>query len=127
MEKFGPHIAKYAQDVANVQPTVVTASANAAKALSELANNLPNTGGLVSWFTGDNDIGAFGQSLEKFGQSFAGYYNSIAGIDTALLDAVIVELGKLVDMANGISGVQWVRICLIFWRLDAPGKGDVGG
>lgn len=106
LEKFGPHIAKYSQDVSGVQPEVVTASANAAKALSELANNLPNTGGLVSWFTGDNDIGAFGQSLEAFGQSFAGYYNSISGVDTALLDSVIVELGKLIDLANGISGVD---------------------
>lgn len=127
LEKFGPHIAKYAQDVANVQPTVVTASANAAKALSELANNLPNTGGLVSWFTGDNDIGAFGQSLEKFGQSFAGYYNSIAGIDTALLDAVIVELGKLVDMANGISGVDTSGFTRFASDLTTMGNNGIDG
>lgn len=127
LEKFGPHIAKYAQDVANVQPTVVTASANTAKALSELANNLPNTGGLVSWFTGDNDIGAFGQSLEKFGQSFAGYYNSIAGIDTALLDAVIVELGKLVDMANGISGVDTSGFTRFASDLTTMGNNGIDG
>lgn len=127
LEKFGPHIAKYAQDVANVQPTVVTASANAAKALSELANNLPNTGGLVSWFTGDNDIGAFGQSLEKFGQSFAGYYNSIAGIDTALLDAVVVELGKLVDMANGISGVDTSGFTRFASDLTTMGNNGIDG
>lgn len=127
LEKFGPHIAKYAQDVANVQPTVVTGSANAAKALSELANNLPNTGGLVRWFTGDNDIGAFGQSLEKFGQSFAGYYNSIAGIDTALLDAVIVELGKLVDMANGISGVDTSGFTRFASDLTTMGNNGIDG
>ena len=127
LEKFGPHIAKYAQDVANVQPTVVTASANAAKALSELANNLPNKGGFVSWFTGDNDIGAFGQSLEKFGQSFAGYYNSIAGIDTALLDAVIVELGKLVDMANGISGVDTSGFTRFASDLTTMGNNGIDG
>lgn len=127
LEKFGPHIAKYAQDVAGVQPTVVTASANAAKALSELANNLPNTGGLVSWFTGDNDIGKFGQSLEKFGQSFAGYYNSIAGIDTALLDAVIVELGKLVDMANGISGVDTSGMTKFASDLTTMGNNGIDG
>lgn len=127
LEKFGPHIAKYAQDVAGVQPTVVTASANAAKALSELANNLPNTGGLVSWFTGDNDIGKFGQSLEKFGQSFAGYYNSISGIDTALLDAVIVELGKLVDMANGISGVDTSGMTKFASDLTTMGNNGIDG
>ncbi len=127
LEKFGPHIAKYAQDVAGVQPTVVTASANAAKALSELANNLPNTGGLVSWFTGDNDIGKFGQSLEKFGQSFAGYYNSISGIDTALLGAVIVELGKLVDMANGISGVDTSGMTKFASDLTTMGNNGIDG
>ena len=41
----------------------VTNSATAGKAVVELANTLPNTGGLVSWFTGDNDIAAFGTSL----------------------------------------------------------------
>ena len=106
LEKFGPHIAKYSQDVAGIRSTVVTASANAAKALSELANNLPNSGGLVSWFTGDNDIGSFGQSLEQFGQSFARYYNSISGIDTGLLNGVITELKNLVELAAGIAGVD---------------------
>ncbi len=33
------------------------------KALVELANTIPNTGGLVSWSTGDNDLGGFGDSL----------------------------------------------------------------
>lgn len=127
LEKFGPHIAKYSQDVASVQPTVVTASANAAKALSELANNLPNTGGLVSWFTGDNDIGKFGQSLEKFGQSFAKYYDSISGINTTLLSSVIAELGSLIDMANGISGVDTSGMLTFANDLTAMGNAGIDG
>ena len=127
LEKFGPHIAKYAQDVAGVQPTVVTASANAAKALSELANNLPNTGGLVSWFTGDNDIGKFGQSLEKFGQSFAGYYNSISGINTSLLDSVISELHALVDLANGITSVDTSGLTRFAKDLTTMGSNGIDG
>lgn len=127
LEKFGPHIAKYAQDVAGVQPTVVTASANAAKALSELASNLPNTGGLVSWFTGDNDIGKFGQSLEKFGQSFAGYYNSISGINTSLLDSVIAELHALVDLANGITSVDTSGLTRFAKDLTTMGNNGIDG
>lgn len=127
LEKFGPHISKYAQDVAGVQPTVVTASANAAKALSELANNLPNTGGLVSWFTGDNDIGKFGQSLEKFGQSFAGYYNSISGINTSLLDSVISELHALVDLANGITSVDTSGLTRFAKDLTTMGNNGIDG
>lgn len=127
LEKFGPHIAKYSQDVAGVQPSVVTASANAAKALAELANNLPNTGGLVSWFTGDNDIGKFGESLEKFGKSFAGYYNSIAGINTSLLGSVVAELKKLVDLANGIAGIDTSGFSRFGNDLQAMGNKGIDG
>lgn len=127
LEKFGPHIAKYAQDVAGIQPEVVTASANAARALSELADNLPNTGGLVSLFTGDNDIGAFGQSLEAFGQSFSGYYTSVSGINTSLLGKVVVELGKIVNMAKGISDVDVSGLSGFGMALTTLGNNGLAG
>lgn len=74
---------KYVNLVSNeeLDASVVTNSANAAKALVELSNNLPNSGGIVSWFTGDNDIASFGEQLVSFGQSFAAYYNSVSGVD----------------------------------------------
>lgn len=37
------------------------------QALLELANTVPNTGGVVSWFTGDNDLETFGEQLVPFG------------------------------------------------------------
>lgn len=99
--QFGLNLKKYADSVRGLDAGVVTNSANAAKALSELANNLPNTGGLVSWFTGDNDIGKFGESLQKFGTAFLAYYQSIANINVSQLGNVVTELKKLVDLANG--------------------------
>ena len=60
----------------------ITNSATAGKALVELANTIPNTGGLVSWFTGDNDLGSFGDSLVQFGSGIKSYSDSISGIDT---------------------------------------------
>ena len=127
LEKFGPYIAQYSNDVANVNPAVVTASANAAKALAELANNLPDTGGLAGLFTGDGDIGKFGQSLEKFGQAFSGYYNSVANIKTDLLAAVIAELGKLVELASAMSDIDPSGMTQFAGSLTAMGNNGIDG
>ena len=106
LSKFGPYIADYASSVAGMDADVVVSSANAALALSELANGLPNSGGLLSWFTGDNDIATFGESLSKFGNSMSAYYQSVSGIDTALLDSVILEVSKLIDIATGTASID---------------------
>lgn len=106
LSKFGPYIKDYSNSVSGMDPNVVVASANAAKALSELANNLPNSGGLVSWFTGDNDIADFGKSLSKFGNSMTEYYNSVSGINTSLLSNVVSEVSKLIDLANKTAGLD---------------------
>ena len=103
---FGTAMKNYSLAVTGLDANVVTNSANAAKALVELANNLPNTGGIVSWFTGDNDIASFGESLVAFGNSFQAYYNSVAGVNVAQLDGVIKEFQILVDVANNIKSID---------------------
>lgn len=83
--KFGPSLKQYADSVSGLDSEVVTNSANAAKALSELAANLPNSGGLVSWFTGDNDIGEFGRQLGIFGPALKRYATSVSGMDSEVV------------------------------------------
>lgn len=106
LQAFGPMLKAYADSVRGLDANVVTNSANAAKALSELSNNLPNSGGIVSWFTGDNDIASFGTKLVSFGQSFASYYASVSTVNTAQLSSVVTEFKSLVDLANGITNVD---------------------
>lgn len=77
---FGEAMKQYSIAVTGLDANVVVNSANAAKALVELSNNLPNSGGIVSWFTGDNDIASFGEKLVSFGQSFAAYYASVSTV-----------------------------------------------
>lgn len=103
---FGTAMKNYSLAVTGIDADVVTNSANAAKALVELANNLPNTGGIVSWFTGDNDIGSFGESLVSFGSSFKAYYDSVSMVNVSQLSGVLTEFRGLVDIANGIKSVD---------------------
>lgn len=124
---FGTAMKNYSLAVTGLDASVVTNSANAAKALVELSNNLPNSGGIVSWFTGDNDIASFGEQLVSFGQSFAAYYNSVSGVDVAKLSGVVVEFRNLVDLANGIKSVDTSGMSTFAQNLTNLGNAGIDG
>lgn len=124
---FGIAMKNYSLAVTGLDASVVTNSANAAKALVELSNNLPNSGGIVSWFTGDNDIASFGEQLVSFGQSFAAYYNSVSGVDVAKLSGVVVEFRNLVDLANGIKSVDTSGMSTFAQNLTNLGNAGIDG
>jgi len=124
---FGTAMKNYSLAVTGLDASVVTNSANAAKALVELSNNLPNSGGIVSWFTGDNDIASFGEQLVSFGQSFAAYYNSVSGVDVAKLSGVVVEFKNLVDLANGIKSVDTSGMSTFAQNLTNLGNAGIDG
>lgn len=100
---FGEAMKAYSEAIMGLDSAAVTNSATAGKALVELANTIPNTGGLVSWFTGDNDLGSFGDSLVQFGSGIKSYSDSISGIDTGIMSSVITQVNRLVEMAKGMA------------------------
>lgn len=100
---FGEAMKAYSEAIMGLDSAAVTNSATAGKALVELANTIPNTGGLVSWFTGDNDLGSFGDSLVQFGSGVKSYSDSISGIDTGIMSSVITQVNRLVEMAKGMA------------------------
>lgn len=103
LAEFGPLIKKYADSVTNLDSDVILNSANAANALSVLAENLPNIGGVVSWFAGDNKLSDFGDNLVIFGEKMVAYANSIKGLDSASISNSIEAASSLVDLQNGIT------------------------
>lgn len=59
----------------------VTNASIAGKAMAEMATTIPNSGGVVGFFAGENDMGAFGENLVPFGKAMKSYSDAIAGID----------------------------------------------
>ena len=124
---FGEAMKQYSIAVTGLDANVVVNSANAAKALVELSNNLPNSGGIVSWFTGDNDIASFGEKLVSFGQSFAAYYASVSTVDVAKLRGVVAQFRNLVDLANGITSVDTSGMSRFAQDLTNLGNSGIEG
>jgi hypothetical protein len=124
---FGRAMKDFSDAVSGLKADVIQNSVTAGQALLELANTVPNTGGVVSWFTGDNDIASFGEQLVSFGQSFAAYYNSVSGVDVAKLSGVVVEFRNLVDLANGIKSVDTSGMSTFAQNLTNLGNAGIDG
>ncbi|MBQ5337303.1 MAG: hypothetical protein J6W65_07685, partial [Oscillospiraceae bacterium] len=63
---FAPYIKQYADAIDGIDVSTVEGSTNAAMALAELSKNLPNEGGVVSWFTGDNKLSVFAAYILRY-------------------------------------------------------------
>lgn len=99
---FGLAIREYSNIVSGIDGTIVTASANAAKALVELSNNLPKQGGVVGWFSGSNDMASFGENLVTFGEKFSEYALKIQNVDTSVVSATSNATRAIVEISNAI-------------------------
>ena len=99
---FGRYLRIYSLSVAGIDNDVISNSVTAAKSVSELANNLPNTGGLVSWFAGDNDIATFGESLCAFGRAFVSYSVMMGGVKTDTLTKTTEAAASIVSLQESL-------------------------
>lgn len=99
---FGVSLSAYSMAVKNVDEAAVTGSANAAQALTNMAQSIPNTGGLIAKFTGDNSLATFAQQLVPFGDSLALYSNTVKNVDEAAVTGSANAAQALVSLAQAI-------------------------
>lgn len=108
---FGPCLKTYADSVAGIDPSAVKASAEAAKALAEMADTVPNEGGMVAWFTGENSIAKFGGELATLGKGLKGFADATAGINAESMTAAANAAKALAEMADTVPNeggiVSW--------------------
>ena len=99
---FGRALATYSESVSGIDNQSIKNSAEGAKALAEFAKNIPNTGGLVSAFTGNNDIDTWGKKLPAFGKSMKSFADSVKGLDGGLIKSASVAGKALAEMTGSI-------------------------
>mgnify|MGYP000146345820 CR=1 FL=1 len=99
---FGEAIKAYSDAVTGLDVDAVKNSAIAGQAMAELAATLPNTGGAVAFFAGDNDMATFGAQLASFGVSMKNYSKSVSGLDGDAVENSAIAGKTLVELANTI-------------------------
>ena len=99
---FGKAMKEYSEAVEGINADAVTNSAIAGKAIVELADTLPNSGGVVGWFTGNNDIGEFGEQLIIFGSNFKSYSNYMVDVKSEVVTATANAAASIVELQKSL-------------------------
>ena len=102
LANFGPQFASFADSVSGIDTAAVTAAATAFKTFAEAARDIPNEGGFVSLFTGDNSLEMFGTELAKFGPQFASFASATSGIDPNTVEGTANALRILLETVSEI-------------------------
>lgn len=106
LESFGESLKTYGDEVDGINTESIANSVTATKSISEMQSNLDKVGGVVSWFTGKDDLATFGKNLAKFGKSLTEYSDSIVTVSISTMSSVTTELDRLIDLANGIDNTD---------------------
>ena len=92
---FGIALKLYADAVKDLDIESIQASAQAGQALADLANALPDEGGLAEWIFGGSDLGSFGTSLVSFGGALQDYSNSLQEVDFGIITTATNRINSL--------------------------------
>ena len=120
---FGRNFKVYSDSVKGIDASVVSTTTSIAQAIVSLCRNIPNSGGMVAWFTGDNDVAKFGEKIAKFGASFKEYYDQIKTMSTTTITNITNCIDKIIDFAVRIKDkVDISRITDFTNALSKMGK-----
>lgn len=99
---FGEAMRDFSLAIGNMDGEIVANAATAGKALAEMAATIPNTGGLVSFFAGENDMTAFGKQLVPFGEAMKQFGDAITGLDANAVTEAAIAGKAMAEMATTI-------------------------
>ena len=108
---FGAGLAGFGLAVSGVDPESIKDAASAAESLAEMTRHIPNEGGMVAWFTGENSITKFAGRLPALGLGLAGFGLAVSGIKPDAIKAAADAALNLAKMTSHIPNeggvVSW--------------------
>ena len=110
LEAFGGSLKKYSKSVVGLEVEPINTSVAAAKALADLANTLPNIGGMATAFVGTSDMATFGDTLVSFGKSIYKYSESVTDLAVEPISTSVIAAKELVDLADTISRIGGLNV-----------------
>ena len=111
LDGFGEKLKAFADGLVAFSDTVkgrvdskaVEAASNAGKMVTELASSIPNSGGLLGKFLGENDCDVFGSKLKPFAQGLVDFSDTVKGKIDQESTEVATNCGKMItELASSI-------------------------
>ena len=98
--QLGLGLKGFSDAVADINSENIISASKAAKALAKMADTIPNEGGMVAWFTGDNSVAKFANKLPTLGKGLKEFSDSLEGIDPTNITAASKAGKNLAQMAK---------------------------
>lgn len=124
LASFGPNFMIYANAIQGMDAEKVESSANAAKALADMASTLPNNGGILGAIMGENDLASFAEMLPEFGENMKKYSDSVKGVDTNAVTGSANAAQSIADMAKTLPNNGGI-LGMIMGENDLASFGDM--
>ena len=99
---LGTGLKEFSDETSGIIPENVTAAANAAKSLAEMADIVPNEGGIAAWFAGDNSVSTFASNFKPLGTGLKDFSTEVAGIDPEKVTSGANAAKTLAEMADTV-------------------------
>ena len=131
LTKFSDKINGLSEDDAEKMESVVAI----ASGLADMSKNVPDEGGMVSWFAGDNSISVWGSYLPDFGTYIKDFVTNTTGIGdgycairAAQIAGKLAEATKDVPESGGLAQLFAGTQDIGWWATKLPdfGKGVKG-
>ena len=87
----------------------VSPAITAAKSLVELTNQIPNEGGVVSWFAGTTSISKFAGELGKLGSGINDFAVKVGDADPKKIEAAAIAAQSIAQLTNYVPAEGGVR------------------
>ena len=126
---FGQAMIAFSRTVdGNIDADSVEAAANAGKMLAEMQETIPNSGGVISWFTGSHDWNDFNAQLVLFGQAMVAFSDEVSGdkINKKSIETVITTASDVIKMANDLVENEGVNMKGLVDNLAELADGMIG-
>lgn len=109
MKPFGEALINYGKAVLGIgdYKSDITKSVNVAEELIKIAEIVPNSGGVLGFIAGNNDLQKFAKNLKPFGEALVGYGTAVHGISEKSSDisASVTAAKDIVSLAAEAKGV----------------------
>lgn len=108
LSAFGEAIVKFSKKVSKkgaINQKAVQAAADAGKIMIAMQENIVPSGGVVQWFTGDKDLGKFGEQILTFGNAIINFSNELTengGINNAAISTAALAGGMLATLQKNV-------------------------
>lgn len=99
---FGTAMKEFADEVSGIDSGAISDAAIAGKALAEMATTVPNSGGVIGFFAGENDMDEFGDQLVSFGTAMKNYSLAVDGLDASVITNSTNIAKALVELSNNL-------------------------